>query len=113
MKNIQAVGDLENPDVAQLDKILKARGIAPVWNSEAVGDAKVVLLCVTTNFNRDAWTPIQRLALRKCRNKKILMVLFNNGVGPAILADLKAVDFGANRPGAIDELIKAINHFII
>jgi hypothetical protein len=112
LKEIQAFGDLKNPEVIRIDKELKARGIEPIWNSAALRDAQVVLLCVTTHIDSEEWTPILRLALHECWNKIILMALFKNGVKPAILGDIKAADFTTNWQTALEALIKAINHFI-
>jgi hypothetical protein len=112
LKEIQAFGDLKNPEVIRLDKELRTRGIEPIWNSASLRDAQVVLLCVTTHIDLEEWTSMLRLALHECYNKKILMALFKDGVKPAILGDLKAADFTTNWQNAFSALTQGIDHFI-
>ena len=112
MKSIQALGAEADSDAAWLDKELRERGIVPVWNSDSVENAEVVLLCASENFDYGRLSEGQKSALYKCWKRRVLIVAFDWRVIPVSLADVMALDFANDRPGSLEKLIQAIDRFV-
>jgi hypothetical protein len=112
MKLIQAVGVEADPDAAWLESELRARGIVPVWNSDSVESADVVLLCVSENLDFGRLSESQKSALYKYWERRVLIVVFDWRAIPGCLADIMALDFANDRPGSLEKLIGAIDRFV-
>jgi hypothetical protein len=114
LKKISAVGDKTNPDSIKLDQDLRAKGIELLWNTDEPIKGAVALLFIGDNMDKRDWSEPEKILMEKWRsgNFRVLPALFPGGIKPAALNDIMPADFAKNPERALQDLIKAINHFM-